>query len=153
LFPISPTTEAMLMIRPQRRFIIPRCAARIATNAERRFVSRTASQSSSFIRSIRLSFVMPALFTRMSQDPKASSTACTSVVTSAGTRMSQANPRASPSSSATCSAFASSRPTTATFAPHPISVRAISRPMPRVDPVTRATLPERSIFMVGRGSG
>ena len=52
--------------------------------------------------------------------------------------------RSPPAASA---AFAWSRPTTATFAPQPASTAAISRPIPRVLPVTSATLPVRSIFM------
>ena len=54
---------------------------------------------------------------------------------------------------ATSSARAASRPTTATRAPAPASVSAIARPMPRVLPVTRAVLPERSIFTRSRGRG
>ena len=66
----------MLMMRPQRRFIMPRAVARMATKAPRRLASSTASQSSSLRRNRMLSRVRPALLTRMSICPNAFSTAC-----------------------------------------------------------------------------
>ncbi|MMZ67292.1 hypothetical protein D1872_298650 [compost metagenome] len=72
-----PTTEEMLMIRPERCFIIGRVTALIPLNTPFKFVSMTSSNSSSFIRIIKLSLVIPALFTRMSILPQASSTPLT----------------------------------------------------------------------------
>ena len=118
--------------------------ARVATNAPRRFASRTASQSSSLSRKRTLSRVTPALLTRMSTAPKASSTSVTSAATEATSATSQAKPRArsaGPSSDATSCARARSRPTTATRAPPSARAPAIARPIPRVLPVTSATRP------------
>src|SRR6195256_3897054 len=59
----------MFTILPQRAFIMPRSTARDSRNTARRLVSITSSQSASFMRSARLSGVMPALFTRIRTSP------------------------------------------------------------------------------------
>ena len=59
----------MLMIRPSRAFIIGRAAARVNRNVPRRLMLITASHWSSFMRTITLSRVMPALLTRMFSPP------------------------------------------------------------------------------------
>ena len=61
------------MIRPNRRRIIPRTAARARRNAAVRFTATTSSQSSSRNWTNRLSFVIPALATKMSSLPMACS--------------------------------------------------------------------------------
>ena len=120
----------------------------MAAKGPRRFASITAFQSSSLRRMTTLSRVRPALFTRMSSEPNAPSTSAISCVTAEVSATSQANPRASPpSSAATRSAVLLSRPVTATRAPHSTREAAIARPIPRVLPVTRATRPVRSIFI------
>src|SRR4030081_774782 len=91
-----PTMLAMLTMRPQRRLIIPRDAARMARNAPRRLASRTVSQSSSLMRNRMLSRVSPALFTRMSIWPNAFSTDSTSAVMDAGSPTSAPQPPAPP---------------------------------------------------------
>ena len=58
--------QRVLMKSPAGDFMRTRWRALTVLNALFRLVSRTASQSSSFMRSIRESRVMPALFTRMS---------------------------------------------------------------------------------------
>ena len=70
-------TRDNLMMRPERALIIGRAMARVIQNGPDRFVSMTASHSSSPIRMSRLSRVMPALFTRMCTDPRPSSAALT----------------------------------------------------------------------------
>ncbi len=61
------------MIRPALCLIIGRYICLIVLKVPFRFVSMTASKSSSVILIIRLSFVIPALFTRISICPKAAS--------------------------------------------------------------------------------
>ncbi len=57
------------MMRPLRAFIMPRSTALLRRNTEPRFVSITASQSSGFMRSSKVSRVMPALLTRIVTAP------------------------------------------------------------------------------------
>src|SRR5688500_10704229 len=120
----------MLMMRPQRAFIMPRITARDRRNTLRRLVAITSSKSSSFMRSARLSRVMPALFTRMATSPSSlmSASHC------AALRTSSTRPFIflAPSSLVDV-------PTT--LAPALRSSSAIASPMPREAPVTRASLP------------
>ena len=67
----------MLMIRPRRLFIIGRAAARVNRNVPRRLMLITASHCSSFMRTMTLSRVMPALLTRMSSVPHSLTTSST----------------------------------------------------------------------------
>jgi hypothetical protein len=83
-----PTTDDISTTRPQRARIIPRAARFSSRKLPVRFVSRTASQSSSPIRNSSVSEVMPALATSTSTGPcsrsaseKAEST-CSESVTS-----------------------------------------------------------------------
>ena len=139
----------MLMIRPQRRFIMPRVTERMATNAPRRFASSTASQSSSLSRSRMLSRVRPALLTRMSTLPSSSSARSTSDddrrrigdVAREAARLRARSPRPPPSRAPRRGPRR--RPARRTRR----AISAIARPMPRVLPVTSADRPERSIFM------
>ena len=70
---MSPTTEAMLMMRPLRAFIMPRRTAFDSRYTEARLVWMTASQSSCFMRSRSMSRVMPALLHRMPIAPSCAS--------------------------------------------------------------------------------
>src|SRR6266550_7878410 len=143
-----PTTLVMLMIRPARRLLMPRAACLIIRNAPLKFVSRTASQSSSLMRNTRLSRRVPALFTRMSIGPRSRSTSATAASTCSPWATSHAYPRAdAPSRCAAACAPVPSRAITATFAPAVCSALAIACPMPRLPPVTSATFSHRSIFM------
>ena len=105
----------------------------------------TRSQSSSFIRRMSPSRVMPALFTRMSILPNFSTTWSIMAVTSADAatlalRASDFLPLASMSAAVFCAAsrFTSQM---ATSAPSVASASAISLPMPCAAPVTSAILP------------
>ncbi len=137
-------------MRPHRRFIMPRVAARMVANAPRRLASSTASQSSSLSRSRMLSRVRPALFTRMSIAPNAFSTRSTSAVTCATSATSQAESlRAAADLRGDGIGRATGRVRRWRRARRTRRAsRAIARPMPRVLPVTRATRPVRSIFIM-----
>src|SRR4029077_5708815 len=134
-------------IEPERRFIIPRAAARHVWNVPLRFVSITMRQSSSDIRAINPSRVTPALLTRMSSSPTASTNAfaCSGSETSASTAR-------APDSLATSSASSfPERYTSGQSAPARASSRAIARPIPREPPVTRAAFPSSDANASARG--
>ena len=134
------------MMRPLRCLIIGLSTACTLVNAAVRFVWMTASQSSRFIRSISVSRVMPALFTRMSMRPLPAMMAATAASTPAASVTSSpidsADPPASRIASAVPLAF-SPRAAATTCAPAAARRVATARPMPRDAPVTRATRPER----------
>jgi hypothetical protein len=67
---MKPTTEAILMMRPLRAFIMPRKTARDSLKTGVRLVSKISCHSSSFILASRLSRVTPALLTRIDTGPK-----------------------------------------------------------------------------------
>src|SRR5438309_3163450 len=124
-----------------------RMAACASVKEAVRFVARTRSQSSRFIRSNSWSRVTPALLMRMSSRPCLSATAsgrrpsATASVTSAPTA--SARPPA-PAIAATVAAALSPRAAATTIAPCAASLVAIARPIPRDAPVTSATRPVRS---------
>jgi hypothetical protein len=126
----------MLMMRPQRAFIMPRITARDRRKTLRRLVSITSSQSASFMRSARLSRVMPALFTRMAMSPWCFWMSSTNESHLAASRTSSTMPvpgtRLAPSSEVEVPI---------TFAPCLPSSSAMAWPMPRDAPVTSATFP------------
>ena len=109
-----------------------------------KFVFRTASQSSCFMRIDRPSRVIAALFTRMSRRPNFSITClnpaftCSASATSIFTAM--AVPPAASISVTSVASFSSLRAATATFAPAWTRASAVSLPMPCEAPVTIATL-------------
>src|SRR5215813_9162923 len=70
---MSPEVEVMLMKRPHFCSRISGAAARVTANVPLRWVSMTASHSSSLMLKIMRSRRMPALFTTTSTRPKASS--------------------------------------------------------------------------------
>src|SRR5580704_4784162 len=92
----------------------------------------------------------PALLTRRSRPPKASTAAWTARPASAASvtlpATAMARPPASVISAVTCPAAAASRTTTATAAPSPASARAIAAPMPIPAPVTRPVFPVKRAY-------
>src|SRR5690349_8845899 len=102
----------------------------------------------------------PALFTRMSMRPKCRAAPCTKVsassrrVRSAGIASTR-RPDSRPISSAVVSSTSLRRAQIATSAPSRASTRAMPLPMPRLPPVTSATLPPsfRSIGHLSRVLG
>src|SRR5262249_37615883 len=89
----------------------------------------------------RLSLVSPALLTRMSRRPSLVTAASTNLATCARSERSQEKTWARPpSSEASASSLAPSRPEMATVAPCPCSARAMLPPMPPLAPVTSAVL-------------
>src|SRR5688500_15395810 len=120
----------MRMIRPRRSRSMP-LAARLANRkVPVRLVSMTEDQSSSLIRSSRVSLVMPALATRTSTGPCASSTCVKAASTWAASVMSQRT-------SSAPSGAPPLRVVTATLSPWAMNASAMARPMPRLPPVTR----------------
>src|SRR3954453_10849864 len=118
------------MIRPRRSRSIPLAARFASRKVPVRLVSITEAQSSSDIRSNKVSAVMPAFATRTSTGPcavSASTNACST-------------PRASVPSQVRASAPSGPPPdreVTATWSPRARNASAMARPMPRVPPVTR----------------
>src|ERR1700694_3019245 len=124
-----------------------RTAARAHVKVPRRWVSITASKSSSLMFQRTRSRRIPAFVHMMSRRPKACKAAATSrsaasadptAQTSATTR-----PPALPIASAVASATSASTSLTTTAQPASASARAYARPMPRPLPVTTAALPSR----------
>mmetsp|Transcript_10362 Transcript_10362/g.27484 ORF Transcript_10362/g.27484 Transcript_10362/m.27484 type:complete len:200 (+) Transcript_10362:379-978(+) len=147
MLPIDPTTEEMLMTRPHRFFIIPLMATLVVRKTELRFVSITASHWVSFIRIMRVSCVIPALFTRMSGTPYSSAMVLNTASTSSllPTLSFMPFPFKSPTKRAEiASAPESEVAVPTTVAPASANFLAMAAPMPRDAPVTRATLPVKS---------
>ena len=110
-----------------------------------RLLRTTASQPLALIAASGEGNWPPALLTRASIRPWASSTAATVACTAASSRMSAACTEQLPPTASisrfTASSFSSVRPTIATRAPSDASSCAVQRPMPEPPPVTRATWP------------
>src|SRR4029077_3189425 len=132
------------MILPARCFSIAPSACWTHRCAPVKFVRSTASQSSSFMRSAKVSRVIAALFTRMSSRPNFASASwnpvftCAASATSIGTT--SALPPAASISATSNEIFSVLRAAAATFAPASASARAVARPIPCDAPVTKATL-------------
>mmetsp|Transcript_131703 Transcript_131703/g.328421 ORF Transcript_131703/g.328421 Transcript_131703/m.328421 type:complete len:221 (+) Transcript_131703:642-1304(+) len=144
---MEPTTEEMLMILPQRFLVIPFSTALVTRNTELRFVLMTASQASSFMRIINVSFVMPALLTKMSTPPYSPSMALSTAATLSGSTTSSFMPvpfKSPPKRAAMASAPLSDVAVPTTVAPAFAKRSAMAAPMPREAPVTNATLPVKS---------
>ncbi len=132
-------------MRPNRRRIMVRTAARARRKVAVRLTASTSSQSSSLSWTNRLSRVIPAFATRMSSLPIASSAFGTSASTSAmSARLHGSTWVRSLSSPASASSASRRVPDSATVAPWPCNARAMAPPMPPVAPVTSAVLPVRS---------
>ena len=115
-------------------------------NALLRFTPITASHCCSVMRSIRPSLVIPALFTRMSTDPKSSFTCLTTSSLCAKSAALLAyplalTPRAAISASVALPFSSITKSVNAMFAPSCANFNAMALPMPRAAPVTRAVLP------------
>src|SRR3954464_7774329 len=171
----------MFTIRPQPRSFMCGQTACAQLNAPVRFTRRSRSQNSGdwFWNWPTWSRV-PALLTRMSTEPSSATVRSTAALTCSRSVTSQRTatarrPRAriSPAVDSVCtrpccratmasgpyasvsseSSDSTSRSAITTSAPARASVRASARPSPREPPVTRATLPERSISMLISAAG
>jgi len=136
---------AMLTMRPQRCLIICLSASLVQRKAPLRLMFITWSQSSSDMRIINLSRVIPALLTSMSTFEKASIAFSTSLVTSSATLMSAGMkidflPFDSTSATTSGAPVEPSMSLTMISAPRSANLSAIALPMPRPLPVTNATL-------------
>ena len=80
------------MMRPNRPRIMGRLARRTTRKVPVRFVSMTVSQSSSDMRMSSVSFVTPALATRISTGPSSASTAVKAASTCSWSVMSHCSP-------------------------------------------------------------
>src|SRR3954471_22312484 len=137
--------ELTLTILPWRRSIIPGARAWASRKGARRLTAWTRSQCSTLHSRMLSTTAMPALLTRMSIPPQASTAAPAAARGPAMVAMSavitrQRRPHASTPALASASP-AASRATTATSAPASANTRQISRPMPLEAPVTSARLP------------
>ena len=138
------------MIEPPRWRNMIGAHAWMKLNADFKFTLSTASHCASLIRSISPSFVIPALFTSTSIEPKSAwicfttfSVSSKSAALPAYAR--QVTPRASISlrvaSSPAAISSLSTRSVKAMFAPSLANFIATALPMPRAAPVTRAVFP------------
>ena len=132
-------------MRPDLCFSMIFPAYFVIRKAPRRFFEITSSKSSALIRSIRLSLVIPALFTRMSMLPNCFCAAVTISLTAASSETSPFMATAfTPASSHifTVSRAAASLPAkfTTTLQPLPASSKAMALPIPLEAPVTIAVL-------------
>src|SRR5512133_3480897 len=117
------------MIRPRRSRSIPLAARFVSRKVPVRLVSMTEAQSSSDIRSSRVSAVMPAFATSASTGPCAASISANAASTADASVTSQVRASAP-------SGPPPERDVTATLSPSARNARAIARPMPRLPPVT-----------------
>ncbi len=137
----------MLMTRPFLAFIIPRRHALETRNAPLRFVDRTSSHSSAFMRISRLSRVMPALLTTMVGLPSCDWMSLMPACTDSSSAMSMTMPRPRvPSLSPMAFAPASLVAVPTTTAPAAARASAMAAPMPRDAPVTSAISPSRAVL-------
>ena len=138
------------MMRPARCFIMPRKTALEARNTDLRLTCMMSSHSSSFIRIRRLSRVMPALLTRISNLPNSFSMSAIRFSMVSGSAEFKARP--SPPHCAKRSLIAAAPLSLVavpmTLAPAAASVSAIAAPIPRDAPVTNATLPLKSCVLM-----
>src|SRR5450755_574795 len=124
----------MLMMRPQRCFIMPCITCCTARNAPVKLVESTASQSSFFMRSARPSLVTAALFTRISTGP-ASAKAALMDSCEDRSNVTHVDPGIAAEAA---SSFTASRAARITRAPVDASAWAQASPIPRLAPVTNA---------------
>src|SRR5258708_7985618 len=149
----KPRIEAMLMMAPPRPSAARCLATSLATRkAPLRLVSSTRSQSSSVCSSAFLPATTPELLTRMVTGPSSVSAALTAAATLAGTVTSHSTGSARPPSpsisAATAASRSSRRAASATLAPLAAISVAKCAPNPLDAPVTSATSPVKSTFML-----
>src|SRR3984893_4626020 len=150
-----PANDAMLMMCPVRRSIIPFATALLSRNTDFKLVSNTESQFASFASWKGPKYPMPALFTKISIAPNACFVFCTSDSISPGRVTSAAVKKiAAPvllNSSATLSSLSTCRAHKLSFAPILPSLRATANPIPRLAPVIKATFPSKIFpFVTGK---
>src|SRR3979411_1132537 len=133
----------MLTMRPLRAFIMPRKTALDRRNTEARLVSRTASQSSSFMRNSKVSRVMPALLQRMPITPSFASMSSSAASIESGLTTSRTTPRPPCAARLALIRAAPSAVVAVPMTRAPSRARrsAMAAPMPRVAPVTKAISP------------
>src|SRR5260370_310 len=140
----------MLMISREPRRIMEGATARETRKTLLRLVSRTRSQSASDFSWAGPKRPIPALLTRMVMGPSAASVLATRSAISAGFVMlaicSCTGPPSFASARAESSRAVRSRPQIETDAPSNANCCAIARPIPRLPPVTSATLPASGFF-------
>mmetsp|Transcript_94403 Transcript_94403/g.240251 ORF Transcript_94403/g.240251 Transcript_94403/m.240251 type:complete len:244 (+) Transcript_94403:170-901(+) len=144
---MEPTTEEIEMMRPHRALVMSLRTALVMRKTELRFVLMTSSQSWSFMRSISVSLVMPALLTKMSTWPYAaliSFNTCSTLAESTTSSFMPLPLRLPVKRTEIASAPPSDVAVPTTVAPASARRCAMAAPMPREAPVTRATLPVRS---------
>ena len=137
---MTPTTEARLIMRPDfcRTMILE--IALVQLKALFRLTLMTASQSSSFMRIIKPSRVIPALFTSTSICPYRSITVSTQSDTDALSATSTCVKEASgPNSFAVASPASVLTSQIATLAPCLAKFSAVTFPIPAAPPVTMTT--------------
>ncbi len=139
------TTELTFTIRPQRALIIERNTDLHRRKVPARFVSITSLHSSSFMRTSKLSCVIPALLMRTETSPQRSEIRWTEASTNAGssTRIIKPIPR-SPSHPSMFSTPLSVVDVPTTKKPSSTRRSAMLFPIPRLAPVTSAV---RSILI------
>src|SRR5688572_26505520 len=137
----------MLMMLPLPRLIIPAATALPTMKAEVTLVAISCSNLSVGNWSSGARCCIPALLTRMSIGPISLSACSTASVTLSSFVTSKARARTRTLASASLAAASPnatlSRALRMTSAPAPASAAAIAKPMPRLEPVTRARRPAR----------
>src|SRR3984957_1428436 len=140
-----PASEAILMMWPVLRSIMPGATALLIRNTDFKLVSNTVSQLSSLASCAGPNQPTPALFTRMSMGPRFLITTCTKEEIGAAWVMSNGTSNtagARPRSSAVADeSLWESREQTPNLAPIFPRPRAMASPMPRLAPVTTAIFP------------
>ena len=136
-------TEPIMTIAPPRASMCG-SAARVVRTAASRLSDRLEAQSSSVTEAMPPNRVttVPALFTRTSTPPRRAASA-TSSREPPGAARSAAMKQAEPAASSAASSGLLCRAPATTNAPAAASAVLIARPMPRLAPVTTATLPVR----------
>src|SRR5487761_2028194 len=145
---MRPATDATLMMRPEPRASIWRPTACVMRNMPSRLTAITWRQRSKGMSSVASPHVCPALLTRISTCPNASSAAFSAWLTSScrvtsATTFAQVMPWRV-SSSIVGARYSSRLPVMTTCAPALPSASAATLPMPLPPPVISATEPERS---------
>ena len=140
-----PAVLETLTTRPQPRSAIAGIAARIARSGAITLSSQAACQSESGTSSRSRQIALPALLTSTSRPPKRCLASATMRSPASGSVTSSSSAAASPParahSSAASARSSAVRATSSTRAPSAHSSRAVSRPMPRLAPVTAQALP------------
>ena len=141
MFTIRPYTGPPARLLASRQYAV---ANRVVTKCPRRCTRSTVSHSCSDIEKIIRSRSTPALLTRMSSRPYASSAAATSRSPVDHSPTSPATATPAPASRHTASRSDPGRSLSTKDAPACASARASARPSPLAAPVTTATRPSKT---------